>query len=88
MKRTLVVFLTLILIVLSSSCGIKKEESVSVKDTDLYSEYKIDTAEIKKLGVELVERNLLEDHKDGLIRHSCTKVAKAIYYWYKRAIKK
>ncbi len=48
----------------------------------------IDTAEIKKLGVELVERNLLEDHKDGLIRHSCTKVAKAIYYWYKRAIKK
>lgn len=48
MKRTLVVFLTLILIVLSSSCGIKKEESVSVKDTDLYSEYKIDTAEIKE----------------------------------------
>ncbi len=48
----------------------------------------IDATEVKKLGVELVERNLLEDNKDGLIRHSCTKVAKAIYYWYKRAIKK
>lgn len=47
----------------------------------------IDITELRRLKVEVVERNLLEDNKDGLVRHSCTKVAKAIYYWYKRAIK-
>ena len=48
----------------------------------------IDITELRRLKVELVERNLLEDNKDGLVRHSCSKVAKAIYYWYKRAVKK
>lgn len=48
----------------------------------------IDITEIRKLGVELVQRSLLEDNKDGLIRHNCLKVAKSIYFWYKRAAKK
>jgi len=48
----------------------------------------IDITEIKKLNVELVERNLLEDNKDGLVRHNYSRVAKIIYYWYKKAIKK
>ncbi len=48
----------------------------------------IDITELRRLKVEVVERNLLEDNKEGLVRHSCSKVAKAIYYWYKRAIKK
>ena len=48
----------------------------------------IDTGEIKKLGVELIERNLLEDNKDGLVRHSCSKIAKNIYFWYKKSTKK
>jgi len=47
----------------------------------------IDTNEIKKLGIEIVERPLLEDNKEGLVRHNCSKVAKAIYFWYKRTIK-
>lgn len=47
----------------------------------------IDISEIRKLGVEVVERNLLEDNKEGLVRHNCSKVAKSIYYWYKRAVK-
>ena len=48
MKKIWILVLTFILIVTASSCGIRKEESVSVKDADLYSEYKIDTAEIKE----------------------------------------
>ena len=47
----------------------------------------IDITDIRRLKVELVERNLLEDNKDGLVRHNCSKVAKAIYFWYKRSIK-
>jgi len=48
----------------------------------------VDVTEIRRLKVELVERNLLEDNKEGLVRHNCSKVAKAIYFWYKRAVKK
>lgn len=48
----------------------------------------IDITELRKLGVEVVERPLLEDDKGGFVRHSSSKVAKAIYYWYKRKIKK
>lgn len=47
-----------------------------------------DISELRKIGVEVVERSLLEDNKQGLVRHNCSKVAKAIYYWYKRSIKK
>ena len=48
MKKISILFLTFILILSASSCGVRKEESVSVKETDLYSEFEIDTAEIKK----------------------------------------
>ena len=48
----------------------------------------IDITELRKLNVEVVERNLLEDNKEGFVRHNCDKVAKAIYYWYKRVSKK
>ena len=48
----------------------------------------IDITELRKLGVEVVERGLLEDNKQGYVRHNCDKVAKAIYYWYKRVNKK
>ena len=48
----------------------------------------IDTNELKKMNVQVVERSLLEENKEGLVRHNCSKVAKSIYFWYKRAIKK
>lgn len=43
----------------------------------------LDSAEIKKLGVNICAKNLVEPSKDGLIRHSARKVARAIYYWYR-----
>lgn len=48
----------------------------------------IDTSELKKLGIEVIERPLLEDNKKGFVRHNCNSLARAIYYWYKRSLKK
>ncbi len=47
----------------------------------------IDMTELRKMGMEVVERQLLEDTKEGYVRHNCSKVGKAIYFWYKRKIK-
>jgi uncharacterized cofD-like protein len=47
----------------------------------------IDITELRKLGLEVIEHSLLEDNKQGFVRHNCDKVAKAIYYWYKRVSK-
>lgn len=48
----------------------------------------IDISELRKMGIEVVQRSLLEDNKQGLVRHNCSKVAKAIYVWYRRKIKR
>lgn len=45
---------------------------------------KIDAHEIKKLGVRIVAKKLIEDSKEGLVRHSSNRVARAIYYWFKK----
>jgi len=48
----------------------------------------IDTAEIKKLGLEVVTSKLIQDNKEGLVRHSPARLARSIYYWYKKSTKK
>ena len=45
---------------------------------------KIDIENLKKLGVKMFSKKLIEDSKEGLVRHSSNRVARAIYYWYKR----
>ncbi len=45
---------------------------------------KIDYENIKKLGVKIFPKKLIEDSKEGLVRHSSHRVARAIYYWYRR----
>jgi uncharacterized cofD-like protein len=45
---------------------------------------KLDTENIKKLGVKVVSKKLIEDNKEGLLRHSSHRVARAIYLWYRR----
>lgn len=45
---------------------------------------KIDLENLKKLGVKLFSKKLIEDNKEGLVRHSSNRVARALYYWYKR----
>lgn len=47
-----------------------------------------DTGTIKELGVEIVHAKLIQDNKEGLVRHNPSRVAKAIYYWYRKNSKK
>lgn len=43
-----------------------------------------DYENIKKLGVKIFQRKLIEDNKEGLVRHSSYRVARAIYYWFRK----
>ena len=45
---------------------------------------KLDLDNLKKLGVKFVTRKLFEDSKEGLVRHSSNRVARAIYYWFRK----
>ncbi len=45
---------------------------------------KVDVDNIRKLGIRLFSKKLIEDSKEGLVRHSSNRVARAIYYWYKK----
>lgn len=45
---------------------------------------KLDFDNLKKLGVKLVSRKLIEDSREGLVRHSSNRVARAIYYWFRK----
>lgn len=48
---------------------------------------KIDNENIKKLGVKIFPKKLIEDNKDGFVRHSSHRVARAVYYWYRKELK-
>lgn len=48
---------------------------------------KIDEDKIKELGVDIVSRKLIEDSKEGFVRHSSNRLSRAIYYWYRKSTK-
>ena len=45
---------------------------------------KVDVENIKKLGIKIFPKKLIEDSREGLVRHSSNRVARALYYWYKK----
>ena len=45
---------------------------------------KLDLENLKKLGVKPFLKKLIEDNKEGYVRHSSNRVARAIYYWYRK----
>lgn len=49
---------------------------------------KLDVSEVKKLGIKIFAKKLIQDSKEGLVRHSSTRVARAVYYWFKKQQKK
>lgn len=70
-------------------------DAVLVNDTlplNLASKYevaksypvKLDTERVKALGVKIVIRRLIEDNKEGYVRHSSNRLNRAIYYWYRK----
>lgn len=48
---------------------------------------KLDTENLKATGVKIVSKKLIQDNKEGLVRHSSNRVARAIYHWYRREAK-
>ena len=42
---------------------------------------KLDIAEVKKMGIKIVAKKLIE----GLVRHSSNRVARAVYYWFRKS---
>ena len=49
---------------------------------------RLDMENIAPIGVEVVSQKLLQENKQGLVRHSSHRVARAVYYWYRRTIKR
>lgn len=45
---------------------------------------KLDVENIKKTNVRIVSKRLIEESKEGLVRHSSNRVARAIYHWYRK----
>ena len=41
----------------------------------------------QNVHVDIVEKKLIEENKNGLIRHSSYKVARAVYYWFRKSQK-
>lgn len=46
---------------------------------------KLDMENVKKLGIKVVTRRLIEENKDGLVRHSPSRIVRAVYHWYKKS---
>lgn len=48
----------------------------------------LDMENIAPIGIEVVSQKLIQENREGLVRHSSNRVARAVYYWYKKTIKK
>ena len=48
---------------------------------------RIDMENLIPTGVTVVSQKLIQENKEGLVRHSSNRVARAVYYWYKKASK-
>lgn len=46
---------------------------------------RLDMVNIAPIGIEVVSQKLLQDNKQGLVRHSSNRVARAVYYWYRKS---
>ncbi len=47
---------------------------------------KLDLENVKKSEVKVVHKKLIEENKEGLVRHSSNRVARAIYHWYRKQL--
>ena len=45
---------------------------------------RLDRENIAPIGIEVVSQKLIEENKQGLVRHSSNRVARSVYYWYRK----
>ena len=48
---------------------------------------RLDMENINPIGIEVVSQKLIQENKQGLVRHSSNRVARAIHYWYRKSMK-
>lgn len=48
----------------------------------------LDMENLAPTGITVVSQKLIQENKEGLVRHSSHRVARAVYYWYKKTLKK
>ena len=48
---------------------------------------KLDIENLIPTGVTVVSQKLIEENKQGLVRHSSHRVARAVYYWYRKSLR-
>ena len=67
----------------------KMPENISSKYEEAGSfPVKLDDEPARKKNIQIVSKKLIEENKDGLVRHSSNRVARAVYYWYRKSGKK
>lgn len=49
---------------------------------------RLDMENLAPTGVTVVSQKLIKESKEGLVRHSSHRVARAVYYWYRKTLKK
>ena len=49
---------------------------------------RLDMENIAPIGIEVVSQKLIQENKQGLVRHSSRRVARAVYYWYRKSMKR
>lgn len=49
---------------------------------------KLDMENLIPTGITVVSQKLIEENKEGLVRHSSNRVARAVYYWYRKSLRK
>ena len=49
---------------------------------------RLDMENLAPTGVTVVSQKLIQENKEGLVRHSSHRVARAVYYWYRKSLKK
>lgn len=48
----------------------------------------LDNENLTPIGVEIVSQKLIQENKEGLVRHSSHRVARAVYCWYRKSLRK
>ena len=48
----------------------------------------LDMENLIPTGVTVVSQKLIQENKEGLVRHSSNRVARAVYYWYRKSLRK
>lgn len=49
---------------------------------------RLDMENLVPTGVTVVSQKLIQENKQGLVRHSSNRVARAVYYWYRKTVTK